>query len=107
MHLNELNFLDVTNDGLVLGNMPNGNRIKFLEYIVEESKRRVDEHGDTPTQTDPERHCTELKHSDEPSWLVILLSLKFFTSLTIFSIICAVLIKFTWKKCRDKTSLAQ
>lgn len=101
MHVNEINFLDVTNDGLLTGKSPNGDRIKFLEYIVKEAQRRVNEHGDTPTQTDPDRRCIELKQVDKASsWFYVLVSLKFFAVLTILSIMIAILAKYLLRKCR-------
>lgn len=40
---NELNFVDVTPNGLALGRSPNGEKIVFMDRIVTESERLIKE----------------------------------------------------------------
>ncbi|XP_031631918.1 esterase B1-like isoform X2 [Contarinia nasturtii] len=61
VQVNELNFVDVTlDDGLISGVSPNGNRTQFLDYIVEETKRLVEENGDSPKDTLIQQQCKVL-----------------------------------------------
>ncbi|XP_031630361.1 esterase E4-like [Contarinia nasturtii] len=57
------NFVDVTNDGLSAGIAPNANRSKFIDYVVNEVKRLVEIHGDTPSKTPIQQMCDEMLES--------------------------------------------
>lgn len=60
VQVDELNFVDVTIDGLIAGVSPNGNHTQFLDYVVKEAKRLVEENGDSPTDTLVQQQCMEL-----------------------------------------------
>lgn len=45
----EINFLDVTNDGLVVGRSPNGESEQFVDYVVEKATKLLKEHEEPPT----------------------------------------------------------
>lgn len=53
----EFNFVDVTNNGLIPSKGPHGNRIAFLDGIINEVKQLVQENGDVPSKTQIEQRC--------------------------------------------------
>lgn len=55
--LNDFNFLNITQDGLIMGKSPNNQRTEFYDYFIAEAKRLVEAHGDEPKQTAIERFC--------------------------------------------------
>lgn len=61
----ELNFLDVTNDGLKIGKSPNDDRFNFLKNIIKEIKELVQAHGDSPKETWIEQLCATFIYGDE------------------------------------------
>lgn len=54
---NEINFLNITNEGLIMGKSPYNERIQFIDYVIKEAKRLIKAHGDTPTKTSIEQYC--------------------------------------------------
>lgn len=58
----ELNFLDITNDGLVLGRNPSGDLMDFVRYFRRESLRLITKHGDLPKKNEFDRLCKEFRY---------------------------------------------
>lgn len=60
VHQNEVNFLNITNEGLFLGISPNDKRMDFYDYFVAEVKRLVEVNGDEPKlDLATERFCNK------------------------------------------------
>lgn len=57
---NEINFLDVTPDGLVLGRSPNGENIIFMDRIVSEAKTLIAENDNAPPTPEFDLICYNL-----------------------------------------------
>lgn len=57
----EFNFVDVRNDGIFPGKAPSNNRTRFMDHIINEIKRLVESHGDTPKKTPIEQQCTAMR----------------------------------------------
>lgn len=49
MKSNEINFLDVTNDGLYVGRSPNGENEMFMDYVVARGTKLIQENDIPPT----------------------------------------------------------
>lgn len=58
----EFNFVDVTNNGLIPSKGPHGNRIEFLDRVIDEVKRLVQQHGDVPPKTPIQQRCEAMEH---------------------------------------------
>lgn len=58
----EINFLDVTNGGLFLGQWPNGINENFTDYIVAKAIQLMRENEKSPSMTAFERVCQKLKN---------------------------------------------
>lgn len=54
---NEMNYLNITKDGLFVGKSPNSERTHFYDYFIAKAKRLVEAHGDEPKQTIIEQFC--------------------------------------------------
>lgn len=53
----ELHFLNITNEGLIMQKNPYTDRMKFIEYVIKEAKRLIEVHGETPTKTSLQLFC--------------------------------------------------
>lgn len=107
MHANEINFLDVTNDGLVVGKSPNGNRIEFLESIINRAKKLIAENEDLPMKSTIQLKCEALSEEEYEVCIncsyMDFFSLSFMLVLAFLSILVAVIIIFSLKKCKRRT----
>lgn len=104
VHEKALKFLDVTNDGLALGESPNGNRTLFLENMVQEAMRLVETNRDAPSETIIEQTCEILSEStyevcNNCSYLR-LFSLTFLLLLALISILSAGVVMCFLKVCK-------
>lgn len=57
----EVKFIDVTEDGLSLGRFPNGQNVKFMDYIVEEVNRLMAQNEREPPTPEFEISCQKLQ----------------------------------------------
>lgn len=55
--LNDFNFLNITQEGLIMGKSTNIRRVEFYDYFKAEAKRLVEAHGDEPKQTIIDQFC--------------------------------------------------
>lgn len=46
VNIDKLNFLDITNDGLIIGQSPNGNMKEFIDYARNKAEKLLREHDE-------------------------------------------------------------
>ncbi|XP_031623655.1 venom carboxylesterase-6-like [Contarinia nasturtii] len=65
IQLEDIHFLNITNDGLFMAKSPNERRIDFYDNFIAEVKELVEANGDTPKQTIIEQFCDSFQSNHD------------------------------------------